>query len=68
MLDEALVLESRHDVEHAVLDEYILVGNSGFLELAVTEAAHFGPFRPDFVIKAVGEVVRVDGAVRVRND
>ena len=68
VLDEVFVLERRLDVEHAVLNEDILVGGGGFLELAVAEATHFGSFGPDFVIEAVGEVVRVDRAVRVDDD
>ena len=68
VLDEVLVLERRLDVEHAVLNEYVLVGDGGFLELTVAEATHFGSFCPDFVIEAIGEVVSVDWAVRVDDD
>jgi hypothetical protein len=68
VFDEVPVLESRLYVEHATLNEYIFIADGGFFELTIAEAAHFSSFCPDFVIETAGEVVRVNGAVCVRDD
>jgi hypothetical protein len=67
VLDEAFVLESWLDVELAVLDEYIFVGDGSLFELAIAEATYLSSFCPNLIVDAAREVIKEYGAIRVRD-